>query len=326
MAEPVTVETPSTPEATPVLPISQHVEEFRTDGQPSKNAPSEGETAEEKAERLHHSAEQRRNEHGQFDEGKKRVRPSKDAAVRIAKAHEKVATAEERATASETRVAALEAEVARLKQSSTATPQQVAKAEAAVETADPEPVEDDPKFGGDYGKFLQAQARWAARDERRQELAKETKERERSQRQTAETETWKKFDERIAKAKEKYEDFDVTLAEPVPWLVGSPIDLFILEDENGPDVLQYLRTHPQERDELLRVSPVMQLRRLSLISDQHSSPANGMAVATGAVATRTETLPKPPTPVRTEARRAVEPPPTDGSLGILAHAKKFPTR
>lgn len=292
---------------------------------------TEGMTEAEKAD--HHSAQQRRDRNtGQFDEGKKRVRPSKDIATRIGKAHEKAATAEERASAAERRAEAAERDLATLR-TQRAAPERIEAAERKVEAAggdvsDAEPNEDDPKFGGDYGKFLDAKTRWNVRDENRKIRTEESERRERASKDTAEREVLSTWAGRMKSARETHEDFEAVAFSPTPITPGSPADRFVMEDDNGPHVLYYLQSHPEERDEILGMPVLKQLKRLSLISgtfDQSSSSASGSADATGAVPARkpSYTPPKPPTPVRTEAQRGSDLADDRPALSIAEHAARF---
>lgn len=328
-------------EAAPSSVLS-HAKQFdpsalREDRTEANEAGPEGETAEERTERLHHSAQQRRDANGQFDEGKKRVRPSKDAAVRIQKAHEKVETVTQQNSKLEQTVASLQAEVERLKRAQ-APSSQIAKAEDRLDEADPEPLEDDPQFGGDYTKFLRAQAAHEARKVLREERARETQSRQEREVKETEAEISRGFTARVDEARKKYQDFDAVAFGPVLWLNpktgkalpgGEAIDDFIMQDDNGAEVLYYLRQqdHAHEVDELMRLPVLKQYKRLSLLSQQLSSESSEKAGASGAVVTRPVKLPpKPPTPLRTEAQRPIEATPTDGSLGIRAHAKKWQPR
>ncbi len=333
MSESQTVETVETPE--PVASIADHAAMHPIDApvevrqpDPVDVDPTAGMTDAQKAE--HHSAQQRRKDDGKFDEGKKRNRAKSQQASpedvpRIQKLTVERNNERDRAERAEHELATLRA--------SHAAPAKIEAAERKVEAAggdpsDPEPVEDDAKFGGDYGKFLQAQARWAARDERRQEIARETKQRTDAQHRDAETNTWKAFDQRIQKAQEKYEDFDEVLAAPVKWTVGSPTDMFILEDDNGPDVLYHLRHHPDEADALVKMSPVMQVRTLALLSQRYASESSAVAGTTGAASPRKPgyTPPKPPTPVRTEGQRGSDLAQKGEAHSIAEHAAQYPVK
>ena len=345
------METPETQTAEPIVPPSGDarsteappltVKEHAALHGERKDAitPEERTKLEEKA--AHHAESQRRDKDGKFVEGKPRHRAQSQQAraedvPRIKELTAKVRSAEDR-------LAAAEAEVTRLK-TQHAPPAQVAAAERKVEQAeqrapvqtaeDPEPKEDDAKYAGDYGKYLRDVAKWETRQAIKADRAETAQRAEQAKIAEAKTATIKTFADRLTTAREKYEDFEDTLKWDAPWLApsGEPhqgyeaLHAFILEDEAGADVLQYLRTHVDEVDALLRVPPLQQVKRLTLLGQRFASPASGEAGATGAAPRPTivQLPPKPPTPVRTGAQsHGHTPPATDGSLSVLGHAKAF---
>jgi hypothetical protein len=300
--------------------------------------PEERTKLEEKA--AHHSEAQRREKDGKFTEGKVRHRAQSQQARPEDVPRIRELTA--RAKSAEDRLAAAEAEVARLK-TQHAPPAQVAAAERKVEQAetvsrgtaadDPEPKEDDPKYEGDYGKFLRDVTKWETRQALAADRAASEQRTQQAKIDEAKTATIKTFAERLTTAGEKYDDFEDTLKWDAPWLAASgdphpgyeALHEFILTDDLGPDVLHYLRSHPDEVDAILRVPPLQQVKRLTLLGQRFASPESAAAGATGAAPRQTvvQLPPKPPTPVRTGASKVVGAPPTDGSLSVMGHAKAF---
>lgn len=298
---------------------------------------------EEKAR--HHSEQQKREkETGKFTEGKTRHRAESQKARPEDVPRIRELTA--RAKGAEDRLAAAEAELARLR-TQHAPPAQVAAAERKVEQAetrvpakasdddDPMPREDDPKYGGDYAAYLDDKQDWRVRKALREDRAEQARQAEQAKRQEAKTATIKTFAERLTAAKDKHgDDFDATLQWDAPWLAASgdphpgyeAIHDFIMLDDDGADVLHYLRTNPDEVDALLRVPPLQQVKRLTLLGQRFASSPSVAADATGAAPRQTTVIklpPKPPTPVRTEASKVVGAPPTDGSLSVMGHAKAY---
>lgn len=328
-------------EAPPPLSVKEHATLYGE----KKDAIPADEKAKLEERAAHHSETQKREKDGKFTEGKTRHRAQSQQARPEDVPRIKELTA--RARSAEDRLAAAEAEVARLK-AQHAPAATVAAAERKVEQAeqhtkpataddDPEPKEDDPKYAGDYAKYLRDVTRWETRQAIRDERAAAAKLAEQAKHEEARTATIRTFAERLTAAKTKYDDFDATLKWDAPWLApsGEPYPgyeathEFILADDAGPDVLHYLRTHPEEVDALLRVPPLQQVKRLTLLSQRFASSPSEAAGATGAAPGRTTTIvlpPKPPTPVRTEAQRSPAPTPTDGSLSVLGHAKAFKYR
>lgn len=343
---PVTTETtaPLTnaePQEPPALSIMDHARTYGPDSdKPDPEAP-EGETKAEKAERLHHASLQKRNPSGQFD-GKPRIK-AKDAVGRINELTGRAKTAEERADALEKELQALKSG-----QSATSTPRPGASPDASPRPAvpspqgqprvpspqaDPEPDENDPKYGGDYGKYMRDLMRWESREalrQHQQQFLRGMEQRRQQAQQSTALQTWA---QRVEATRAKYADFDAIAFGPTRIPSGGAIDAFVMEDDNGPEVLYHLQRNPQELESLLTMEHEVRrggnvtklLKTLALLSQRFDSPTQGAAGVTGSAPPRITNPPsRPINPVRTEASRAVDgPPPTDGSLGVLAHAKKF---
>lgn len=238
-----------------------------------------------------------------------------------------------RAKAAEEKAAIAEAELGRLRVAN-APPAQIQRAEAKVEQTraatgdDPEPRQGDPKYGGDVVRFVQDHARWAARDEwRQQETKKETAVKHKAK-EESEREILRTFGQRMDKAIQKYPDFkQVALSEQlIP--IGSVTDAWIMEHPAGPEVLYYLcqPDHRAELDSLLSMSVMAQAETLALLSQRLLSAGGAQAGTTGSVASPKVIVlpPKPPNPVRTEAQRTSESgPPTDRELSVAEHEKYY---
>jgi hypothetical protein len=320
-----TIDTPvlDTPviEAPESVSIADHAAQYgpQADPAPVEEPIPANETAQQKVER-----EQRRDQaNGQYRPGFKRHRAksqqaSAEDAPRIRELTAARRQAEERATALEARLAALEQQrTTPAAPAQTPPPPQPQARQTTPENA--EPVDTDPKYEGNYGAFLTDHARWAARDEYRRA-------REAEQQQAQTQQRLGTFVQRLDATKAKYQDFERVAFAPVPWNEQSAIHEFILDDDNGPDVLYHLQSHPQERDEILRMPPIKQVSRLTLLSQRFSSPTSEAAGSNGAAPVTKPVIlpPKPPTPLRTEAQRATPAlPATDGSLSIADHAKAF---
>lgn len=345
MNEPLLLETPTSDDApitqqteapvTPPAPVSiaDHAKNFSPAAQKAAAAaPVEAKTGDE-LKPVRPVDQQKRTDTGQFSEGRHRLK-AKDAVDRINQLTGRAKSAEER-------LAAAEAELGRLR-TERAPASQVAAAERKVDKAatvaapdnDPYPQEDDPKYAGDYGACLEDRARWAARQEYRAERQREQEASQQAKSRDAKQQTIRTFAERLTAAKAKYDDFEDTLRWDAPWLAqsGDPhpgyeaLHEFILSDESGADVLQYLRSHPDEVDALLQVPPLQQVKRLSLLSQRFaSSPSEAGSTGSATGRTSVVVLPhRPPNPVRTEAHNnGTAPPPTDGSLSIDEHRKAF---
>ena len=338
--EPELVETIEQPE--PAASLADHAAQFSPEAR-RKAAEAEAGAKDDKPadplKPIRPVDQQRRADHGQFAEGRKPVK-AKDAVARINELTGRAKTAEERLAAAETELAQLRRE--------RAPRTEIAQAERKVERAetaaapvtadanDPEPQEDDPKFAGDYAKYLRELTRWDARQERRQERAAEATAAEQRRTETAKTERLRTFGQRIDEARTVYgDDYEATLRWDVPWLHrdGTPIrgyealDAFIQEDESGGHVLHYLRMHPEEVDALLQVPPLKQVGRLTLIGQRFASSAGSAGDTASARPVKTVVLPpKPPSAVRTEAQGQSIPALTGEASSTAEHARLFHKR
>lgn len=294
------------------------------------------EQAEERIQKAHHSAQQRRErETGKFTEGRVRHRAKSQQASPEDVPRIRELTGKLRET--ETRLQTAERELATLRQSG-APQAQIAKAEAKVERAEqaaptarpsaattfsePEPQEDDPKFAGDYAKYLRAAAAWEGR-----KAYHDAREGERQQEATQRFNT--DFDAREKAVIEKHPDFHAVMApiwDRIPKF--SVVEQYGLTRKAGLDVLYHLGQHPQELDAILQMPDgADQFEALTLLAQRLASPTASAAVSTTSAPERTTKIVLPPKPanvVRTEAQRASDgPPPTDGTLSVMGHAKAF---
>jgi hypothetical protein len=335
-------------QALPELSLSEHEEQF-PGGKPRPSEVLEEdnrreETPADKAARELNAADQARDkETGQFKQGKKR---GKDAVKRIDQLTGRAKTAEER-------LAAAEAEIARLRTPAVAVPPGSANGNGHQPAAaprqepqatkpgerfqlpappfDPEPQENDAKFGGDAFAYLRAIAAWNGRQAVRQsEFDRMVEANERTQKATEEKEL-SDFATRVDASRERHEDFDAIAFEtktPIP--KGSITDTFVMRDDNGPELLYYLHAHPKELDELLKMPELGQVKFLTLLSQRLSSNGNGLTASptTSVPGARTIVLPpKPPNVVRTEAQRASSGVPMDRELSLSEHEHYFrPTK
>lgn len=329
--EPIIPTPVETEQAEPAQSISDHAAQFG----PGANAEDGDDT---KADRLPHRSDTQKRQQGKFAEGHRRT-PRNDWQAKVDQLTGRVKETEGRATAAEQRLAEANAELARLK-SSGASPQAVHRQEQRVERAEakaehqapsvastftePEPAEDDPKFAGDYGKYLRAAAAWEgrkayhdARTAEGQRAAQSESDKAWKARQDATTAKYPNFaevaDRVIAKIPEK-----------------STLERWVYSHKLGDDVLYYFDSHPQELDAILRLTtPLEQIEAVTLLAHQQfgaSSKGSGPAASTTSAAERTtwKPAPSPPNVVRTEAQRATDsPPPLDGSLSMAEHRRHF---
>lgn len=327
MTEQPAEQTPATPqpESAPPSSIADHAAQFGPqavhEDDPAEDAPAEPLTP-------IRPVDQQKRDQGKFAEGRRPLK-AKDAVERINQLTGRAKTAEEK-------LAAAEVELSRLR-TQHAPPAAIAKAEAKVEQAqpaaerttkaggfaEPEPSEDDPKFEGDYGKYLRAAAAWEGRKAYHEARAAE-------QAQAARAQQTKTMDQRLTAAQAKYPDFDAAASRVFARIPPqSALEAWIFAHKHGDDVLYYFDQHQQDLDAILRMpTPLEQFEAVTLLSQRIASPQRSEAGTTGSASPRNVIVlpPRPPNPVRTEAQRASEDPPTDGSLSIAEHAKHFAKR
>jgi hypothetical protein len=189
---------------------------------------------------------------------------------------------------------------------------------------EPEPTLQD--FIGKSDDPYLAHARALASYDRRRENAV-------AQQQQVMAQRFGTFRQRTEAAKAKYADFEAVAYKAFhpamdPYVQpGTPVGDFILDDDNGPDVLYHLQQHPEQLDAMLRSSPLQQVKQLTLLAQRFASTVPAAAGSNGAAPSVTPMVlpPKPPTPLRTEAQRSGStPPPTDGSIrSIDEHRRAF---
>ncbi len=343
---PLLTETPQQPpEPTPPseieapLSIADHAAQFDPKRDKSKDAAPEeplaplaaDATPEQRA--AHHSEQQRREKTGEFKTGKKRHRAASQQASaadapRIQELTRQIKELQGQIAQPRVAVAPSNGNGHAPAAMPQAPPQQAASAMPTAGSRwlgdpknDPEPAEAD--FGGDPMKYLSARFQWEARGVNRYE-------RQEQQQAQAREQVNVTFAARTAPVAQKYADFEQVVgafdqARKIP--AGSLIDQFILTDDNGPEVLYHLASNPQQVDALLQVPVLQQMKHLALLSqrfDTASTPAAAAGV-TGSVprARVFQLAPRPVNPVRTEPQGATTGPPTDGSLSIAEHKKRF---
>lgn len=164
----------------------------------------------------------------------------------------------------------LERELAALK-----TPTPPVDATPAVSSAapatDPEPNPDDlTKYpDGAYDrKYFKDQAAWEARQVIKAE--RETAAQAAKQQRTDATarEKARAWADRVTAAQAKYQDFDAKAFGPTEIEAGSPIDVWVMESEQGAELLYHLQSHPEEVRRIAALPAVHQVRELARLEDK----------------------------------------------------------
>lgn len=164
----------------------------------------------------------------------------------------------------------LERELAALK---TPTPPVDAKpaASSAAPATDPEPNPDDLTTypDGAYDrKYFKDQAAWEARQVLRaeREAADTVARQQRTEaRQREQSKAWA---DRVQAAQAKYQDFDAKAFGPTEIVAGSPIDVWVMESEQGAELLYHLQSHPDEIRRIAALPAVHQVRELARLEDK----------------------------------------------------------
>ena len=140
-----------------------------------------------------------------------------------------------------------------------------------AQPAQPQAAQGEPQpeqYGADTAKFIREHARWAAREELR--LVKE--EEANQKKEETKREKAKKFDERAAKARDKYEDFDDLVFSDSTAITEDMAD-YIRESEDGAEVAYWLAKNPQEASRIAQMSGRDADRALARIEARISTPA-----------------------------------------------------
>jgi hypothetical protein len=134
-------------------------------------------------------------------------------------------------------------------------------------------VEGAPKLEdfGTHEDWVRATARWEAKQELR---AEREAEREAARQQSTKV-IFDAHNERLIEARARIEDFDEAMETKGPWMDNDPDDqqsarafqLAIFESDNGPDVLYFLGTHPEEFEKLGELTPSKVQRAVWKISE-----------------------------------------------------------
>lgn len=181
----------------------------------------------------------------------------------------------------------LERELAALKQQ--APPAPAAKADAApVATDDPRPDKTDAtKYpDGIYDeKYIEDLSDWKVRQSWRARDAKAEEDARARHIEEQEHTLNRSFGQRVEAAKAKYPDFmERAILAPTDIVKDSPMDRWILESDDGADVLYYLQTTAGEARRIQALPIVQQLRELVRIGDKVTSPAAPARTISGAPA------------------------------------------
>lgn len=134
-----------------------------------------------------------------------------------------------------------------------------------------EPQSNDPKFKGDYEKFLIAKAKYEFKQD-------QAAEREASERTTNTQQQQRDFAQRaeqtrnaMSKAAEKYVDFEEVITGNVPFT--EPMAAYIAEAaKDGGELAYYLGTHIDEAKRISQLPPARQIVELHALETKMTAP------------------------------------------------------
>lgn len=166
----------------------------------------------------------------------------------------------------------------------------VARPQGGEPQASTGPKESDFK---DYGDYLEARARWAAREEHSKMRSVDRSAQLEQERVTT---IGASLFESFAAAREKYEDFEEVTSNPdLP--ITEAMTEALAESEAAGEIAYYLGQHPQEAARIARLSPMAAAREIGRIEQ-----------TLGAVSSRRKTsAPRPPASVVAGGNAPVEP-------------------
>jgi len=171
---------------------------------------------------------------------------------------------------------------------------QLAGKEVPRETSDDEPKETD---FAEYKDYVKAVTRWELRQEMKRAEEEET---ETSQQEHAK-ETFEKYNERLAQAEAKYDDWDEMVEVASGITIPQSAQVCIIEAENGPDVVYYLAKNPEMAKKLAEMSDARQAVEIGRIS----AKLEGSEVKEEATKKPKSNAPPPIDPVGGHARSEV---------------------
>ena len=186
------------------------------------------------------------------------------------------------------------------------------------QSAPPQKVEGEPtlaQFDYDPEKYATAKAEFA-----KSQALKELEAKQREQvSQSFQTELVSKWEEKVDKSLDKYDDYQEVVGELKP---VSPLIVAIMDAENGPDIAYYLGKHLDEAKRLAALPHVSQIREIGRLEAKLSlAPAKPITPSKA---------PPPITPVTGAASTATDVPSDDDDLKTWmrkrqkqVHGKRF---
>lgn len=272
-------------------------------------------------ERPHHSAEQRREDTGQFKDGKVRHRAQSQKAT--AADVPRIAELTKNWRAEQERASKLEAELSQLRSSST---QLRNEAPAATRT---KPSEDEigAKYQT-YADYVEDLADWKYEQRRAAEKAESDKTTQASQQEAATREVIQTFASRVSEFVKTTPDYHekVNAAAELDNAIPLSLERALMLHDNGPAIVYHLATHPQQFDEmrLLAASVPLDQASVALLQRRLSAYTHTQAGTTGSAAVQTPAVvaPRPPNPVRSGSMSTGDDLPGDES-SLAEHEKAY---
>jgi len=151
------------------------------------------------------------------------------------------------------------------KQLSEIRPQQQAQQDPGAPTLE--------QYGFDPEKYAEAKAKYEVERTTKESAAKQRIEQQKAY-QDRLIASW---EERVAKAEDKYPDWDEKVGDIKP---NSAAMWAVFEAENGPDIAHYLGSNPKEAQRIMQLSPTAQIREIGRLEEKlASAPAKPKEVS-----------------------------------------------
>lgn len=141
----------------------------------------------------------------------------------------------------------------------------------AADPNDPEPLETDPAFDGDFIKWQKVHNRWSARQEVKALREEDSRRQAQQQAEDAFLEQQADWHKRCADYRKTNKDFDkafTTVAQRLKEAEMPDVDAALIDSDVGPALIAHLHAHPDEFDQLLDMSPIAAIRHIGKLELQ----------------------------------------------------------
>lgn len=135
--------------------------------------------------------------------------------------------------------------------------------------ADNDPKPDPNTWTGNADEYLAAMARWEARQEYRQLTKKERETAETTEREERDREVLQGYRDRAVEFSNDHDDFNEVINRAnLAKDIAGPVQVAIMEDENGPELAYHLGQHPEICAKLNDLTPAGAVKYLGRLSER----------------------------------------------------------